>query len=145
MAPRHTQSVDRWVATGVGGRFSRAAKLARILAEHCVVVSGLAEGIDSAAHRAAIDSNGRTIAVFGTPLDECYPRKNADLQAEIASRHLLVSQIAPRTAVRRQNFPIRKRTMALLADASVTVEAGETSGSLSQGGRRFVSVARSSS
>jgi DNA processing protein len=112
----------------------RAAKLARILAEHhVVVVSGLAEGIDAAAHRSAIDNKGRTIAVIGTPLDECYPRKNAGLQAEIASQHLLVSQFAPGTSVRRQNFPIRNRTMALLVDASVIVEAGNTSGSLSQG------------
>ena len=112
----------------------RAAKLARILAEHrVVVVSGLAEGIDSAAHRSAIDSKGRTIAVIGTPLDECYPTKNADLQAEIAGHHLLVSQFAPGTPVQRQNFPLRNRTMALLVDASVIVEAGNTSGSLPQG------------
>lgn len=112
----------------------RAAKLARILAEHqVVVISGLAEGIDAAAHRSAIDNGGRTVAVIGTPLDQAYPAKNATLQAEIAAKHLLVSQFGPGTAVQRQNFPIRNRTMALLVDASVIVEADNTSGSLSQG------------
>lgn len=112
----------------------RAAKLARLLAQHdVIVVSGLAEGIDTAAHRAAIEAGGRTIAVIVTPLDQVYPRQNAALQTEIASRHLLVSQFAPGTAVRRHFFPMRNRTMALMVDASVIVEAGDTSGSLSQG------------
>lgn len=112
----------------------RAARLARRLVEReVVIVSGLAQGIDTAAHRAAIDANGRTIAVLGTPLDQVYPRSNAELQAEIASRHLLVSQFAPGTSVRRHFFPMRNRTIALLVDASVIVEAGDTSGSLSQG------------
>lgn len=112
----------------------RAVKLARILVAHgAVVVSGLAEGVDTAAHRAAIAGNGRTIAVVGTPLDQVYPRRNAALQAEIARNHLVVSQFAPGTPVRRHNFPIRNRTMALIVEASVIVEAGDTSGSLSQG------------
>ena len=111
----------------------RASKLARILVEHGVVVSGLAAGIDTAAHRGVIDSRGRTIAVIGTPLDQVYPRQNAGLQSEIATNHLLVSQFASGTRVQRHNFPMRNRTMALLVDASVIVEAGDTSGSLSQG------------
>jgi DNA processing protein len=112
----------------------RAAKISRLLAEYdVVVVSGLAEGIDTAAHRAAIEAKGHTIAVLGTPLDQVTPRKNADLQALIARDHLLVSQFAPGTSVRPHFFPIRNRTMALIVDASVIVEAGDTSGSLSQG------------
>jgi len=112
----------------------RAARLARILAEQSViVVSGLAEGIDTAGHRAAIAARGRTIAVLGTPVDRCYPPGNASLQDEIGARHLLVSQFPVGQPVQKQNFILRNRTMALLSDASVIVEAGESSGSLSQG------------
>jgi DNA processing protein len=112
----------------------RASKLARQLVERdVVVVSGLAEGIDTAAHRAAMEGGGHTIAVIGTPLDRTYPRQNAELQAIIARDHVLVSQFPPDTPTRPFNFPMRNRTMALLVHASVIVEAGETSGSLSQG------------
>ena len=112
----------------------RAARLARILVENnVVVVSGLAEGVDTAAHRAAMEAGGSTIAVIGTPLDKNYPKENRDLQCEIASRHLVVSQFTPGTKVRPYFFPMRNRTMALIVDASVIVEAGATSGSLSQG------------
>jgi DNA processing protein len=112
----------------------RAARLARILAENRItVVSGLAEGIDASAHRSAIHHGGRTIAVIGTPLDRAYPASNADLQHEIAREHLVISQFAPGLPVQKQNFVLRNRTMALISDASVIVEAGEGSGTLSQG------------
>jgi DNA processing protein len=112
----------------------RATKLARVLTENAVtVVSGLALGIDTAAHEAAMTNRGRTIAVIGTPLNKVYPAQNAELQERIATEHLVVSQFAPGRPVTRANFPMRNRTMALIVDASVIVEAGETSGSLSQG------------
>jgi DNA processing protein len=112
----------------------RASKLARELAaHHAVVVSGLAKGIDTAAHRAAIDAGGRTVAVLGTPLDQTYPRENAALQRLIMETQLAVSQFPPGHPSGRTNFPRRNRTMALLTDATVIVEAGEGSGSLSQG------------
>jgi DNA processing protein len=98
-----------------------------------VVVSGLARGIDAAAHRAALDGGGRTIAVLGTSLDDVYPRDHARLQAEIGANHLLVSQFVPGTRTQRHHFPLRNRTMALIVHASVIVEAGESSGALSQG------------
>jgi DNA processing protein len=113
---------------------SRASRLARELADRgVVVVSGLARGIDTAAHQAAIAAKGRTIAVLGTPLDVAYPRENSALQRRIAAEHLLVSQFPPGYPSGRTNFPRRNRTMALLSDATVIVEAGEGSGSLSQG------------
>lgn len=119
-------------ASGEGLR--RAAKLTReLVREGVVIVSGLAEGIDTAAHTTAIDSRGRTIAVIGTPLEEVFPAKNRRLQEDIASHQLLVSQFSSGAPIRRENFPQRNRTMALLSHASVIVEAGETSGSLSQG------------
>jgi DNA processing protein len=112
----------------------RAAKLAKILAENgVVVISGLAKGIDTAAHRAAMDAGGSTIAVIGTPLNKVYPRENAELQREIAEHHLVVSQFPEGYKTRPWDFPMRNRTMALIVDASVIVEAGDTSGSLSQG------------
>jgi DNA processing protein len=113
----------------------RSAKLARILAEHgIVVVSGLAEGVDTAAHEASMAvPGGRTIAVLGTPLDVVYPKKNADLQRRIMEEHLVVSQFGPGHPVQPTNFIRRNRVMALVSDATVIVEASDTSGSLSQG------------
>jgi DNA processing protein len=98
-----------------------------------VVVSGLAEGIDTAAHTATIENGGQTIAVLGTPLNRVYPRKNLQLQQTIMANHLAVSQFPSGYPVQPKNFVIRNRTMALISNASIIVEAGETSGSLHQG------------
>lgn len=98
-----------------------------------VVVSGLAKGIDSQAHRGAIAGGGNTIAVLGTPLSQFYPKENRDLQLEIMKNQLTVTQFPENRSVQRRNFVIRNRTMALIADASIIVEAGESSGTLSQG------------
>jgi DNA processing protein len=112
----------------------RARRLARILVERgAVVVSGLARGIDTAAHKSAIDAGGKTVAVIGTPLDKVYPRENEALQSLIMRMHLCVSQFSVGYPTQPRNFPMRNRTMALLSDATVIIEAGETSGSLSQG------------
>ena len=104
-----------------------------VVTRGAVVVSGLAEGIDTAAHESALDFRGRTIAVLGTPLDEFFPAKNRALQERIMREHLAVSQFAAGVPSRPGNFPMRNRTMALLSDATVIVEAGEQSGSLHQG------------
>ena len=103
-----------------------------LVAKGVTIVSGLARGIDAAAHKAAIRAGGKTIAVLGTPLDKSYPRENAELQEEIITNHLAVSQFEVGSVVHRSNFVIRNRTMALIADASVVVQAGESSGTLSQ-------------
>lgn len=119
-------------ATALGLR--RAEKLARILAKNgIVVVSGLAQGIDTAAHRTVMKEGGATIAVLGTPLDRAFPRENAELQDEIMRKHLAVSQFPPGGPVEKGNFIMRNRTMALLVNASVIVEAEEKSGARSQG------------
>ncbi len=113
---------------------ARARKLSRMLAERgVVVVSGLAMGVDTAAHVTAIESGGRTIAVIGTSLDQYYPKENRGLQERIARDHLCISQFPSGYPTQPKNFPIRNRTMALISDATVIVEAGESSGSLSQG------------
>jgi DNA processing protein len=112
----------------------RAVRLSRELAKHgVVIVSGLAKGIDTAAHTGAIEGGGRTIAVLGTPLDQVYPKENRSLQDRLMREHLVISQYAPGSPTRPSNFPRRNRTMALLSQATVIVEAGESSGSLSQG------------
>ncbi|MFA5567572.1 MAG: DNA-processing protein DprA [Trueperaceae bacterium] len=98
-----------------------------------VVVSGLAKGIDTIALRTAIEKKGDAIAVIGTPLSKTYPAENAKLQAELMRRHLVVSQFAEGTPTGRHSFPIRNRTMALLSDATVIIEAGESSGTQHQG------------
>jgi DNA processing protein len=104
-----------------------------LIKQQVVIVSGLAEGIDTAAHSEAIENGGRTIAVLGTPLDRVYPQKNTELQQEIIRNHLAISQFPIGDPIERGNFVMRNRTMALAANASVIVEAAETSGSLYEG------------
>jgi DNA processing protein len=111
----------------------RAAQLAKKLVQDgIVVVSGLAAGIDAAAHRAAIANGGRTVAVIGTPLEKAYPAENAALQEEVYRDHLLISPFAPGMRTFPSHFPERNRVMARLALATVIIEAGDTSGSLHQ-------------
>lgn len=98
-----------------------------------VIVSGLAEGIDTAAHQTAVQLGGKTIAVLGTPLDKVYPAKNFELQQEIMRNQLAVSEFQAGHKTRPKDFAIRNKTMALISDATVIVEAGNTSGSLYQG------------
>ena len=113
---------------------ARARKLAtRLCARGVVVVSGLAAGIDTAAHQATLAAGGRTVAVLGTPLDQVYPKTNTALQHQIMREHLCVSQFPAGAPIQRHNFPLRNRTMALLSDATVIIEATDTSGSLAQG------------
>ncbi len=118
-------------ATPEGRR--RAAQLARDCARAgVVVVSGLAEGIDYAAHTAAIEHGGRTIAIVGTPLDKVYPAKHGELQQRIYRDHLLLSPFTWGDKFVPANFPERNRIMARLALATVIIEASDTSGSLHQ-------------
>lgn len=98
-----------------------------------IVVSGLAEGIDTIAHNITIENFGKTIAVLGTPLDIAYPSKNKLLLEEIKKNHLAISQFRAGYPTQRKNFPMRNRTMALISDATVIVEAGENSGTKHQG------------
>jgi DNA processing protein len=98
-----------------------------------IIVSGLAEGIDTSAHETAIEEGGNTIAVLGTSLDRFYPQKNSQLQEIIMRNYLAISQFATGHPTQPKNFVIRNRLMALISDASIIVEAGDTSGSLHQG------------
>ena len=110
-----------------------AAGVARELAARGVtVLGGLALGIDTAAHRAALAAGGRTVCVIGTGLDRAYPAGNQDLQEQIAARGLVLSQFWPGAPPQRHNFLMRNATMSGYGLATVVVEAGEQSGSRAQ-------------
>jgi DNA protecting protein DprA len=113
--------------------WARARRLARELAKNdVVVVSGLARGVDTAALTGAIEADGHVVAIIGTPVDKAYPAENAELQQQIYSEHLLVSPFPSGERVFPSNFPKRNRVMAALSDATVIVEASDTSGTLHQ-------------
>ena len=95
-----------------------------------VVVSGLARGIDAAAHEGALSANGMTIAVCGTGLDRVYPAMHKDLAERIAASGLLLSEFGLGTQPARGNFPRRNRIIAGLCTATLVVEAARASGSL---------------
>ena len=96
------------------------------------VVSGLARGVDAAAHRAALDAGGRTIAVLGTGIDRVYPAEHASLAAEIATHGAVVSQFRPGSPPAKSTFPMRNAVVSGLSLVSVLVEATERSGTRSE-------------
>lgn len=111
----------------------QAKRLARELARNGVtVLSGLALGIDTAAHEAALDARGRTVAVMGTGIDRVYPPTNASLAQRIAGQGALVSQFMPDAPPTRYSFPLRNVVMSGMAVGTVVVEAGSTSGAKMQ-------------
>ena len=95
-------------------------------------VSGLAEGIDTAAHGGALDAGGRTIAVFGTGIERCFPAKNRELATQVVASGACVSQFWPATSGAKWTFPTRNIVTSGIALATLVVEAGETSGARRQ-------------
>ncbi|MCW5588637.1 MAG: DNA-processing protein DprA [Legionellales bacterium] len=117
----------------------RTRRLVKSLVEAgFTIYAGLAAGIDTVAHSTAIEMKGKTIAVIGTPLWLRYPKENAKLQEEISRHHLLISQVpivsyeSKSIPFTRLFFPERNKTMAALSEATIIVEAGQTSGTLIQ-------------
>ena len=96
------------------------------------IISGLATGIDTAAHETSLQNNGSTIAVMGTPIDECYPKENAPLKERIIDHGLVISQFPPQSKSRRSNFPKRNALMAELSALTIVTEAGARSGTRHQ-------------
>jgi DNA processing protein len=110
---------------------SVAHRLAHDLAQRqLVVVSGLARGVDSAAHRGALEAKGKTVAVMGSGIDVMYPRENKKLADEIAKSGAVISEFPLGTGPTPENFPIRNRIISGLSLGVVVVEAAEYSGSL---------------
>jgi DNA processing protein len=106
-------------------------RIAAELAERdIVVVSGLARGVDSAAHRGCLEGHGSTVAVLGCGLDRVYPPEHALLASQIAGQGVLVAELAPGAAPLPAHFPLRNRIISGLSLATVVVEASEHSGSL---------------
>lgn len=112
----------------------RARRAAHVMVEAgLTVVSGLAVGIDAAAHAATLEAGGRTVAVMGTPIDRRYPAENSPLADRIVGTGgALVSEFPPGTATQPWHFVRRNRTMSGLVLATLVVEASETSGARSQ-------------
>jgi DNA processing protein len=102
----------------------------QLVAHDVIVISGLAKGVDRHAHRQALDSNGLTIAVLGTGVDQAYPSINRDLQEQIARQGLLLSEHPNGTPPDRAHFPRRNRIIAGLSRAVVVTEAPARSGAL---------------
>lgn len=120
-------------ATSYGERMTRELASALARAGACVV-SGMARGIDSEAHRATLDVGGRTIAVLGTGVDIAYPTAHRPLHRIIGSRGLLVSELPCGDRAQKWSFPRRNRIIAALAAATIVVEAGVRSGALKTAG-----------
>ncbi|MFF0250205.1 DNA-processing protein DprA [Streptosporangium sandarakinum] len=111
----------------------RARRMSRLLCERGVtVVSGLARGIDTAAHTAALEAGGRTIAVIGTGILKCYPKENKQLAEHITQNGAVVSQFWPDAPGATYTFPRRNVTMSGIAQGTVVIEASSTSGAKMQ-------------
>lgn len=130
---------DERSAAVVGSRkaspagLEKAAEIARdLLDRDYVVVSGLAAGVDTAAHEAALAAGGRTVAVIGTGLHHHFPKQNADLQERLCRETAVVSQFWPGQEPRRWTFPQRNAVMSGLTRATIVVEAGNKSGARMQ-------------
>ncbi len=132
-------SGDEQAVAVIGSRQASTAGIARaraisgeLIACGYTIVSGLALGIDTAAHLTALERGARTLAVIGTGLNHCYPPQSSDLQHRIASEGAVISQFWPEDGPRRDSFPRRNALMSGLGLATVIVEASHKSGARTQ-------------
>ena len=113
-----------------GGRDNTRAFTRAFVESGLAVTSGLASGVDTAAHQSALEAGGLTVAVIGTGPDRCYPPANRSLAARIAADGCVVSEFLPGTEARREHFPRRNRVIAGLSLGVLVIEAAERSGAL---------------
>lgn len=134
LAPDDSRSVAVVGSRGASEKgLGRADRMARLLvAEGVTVISGLARGIDTAAHRGALDAGGRTIAVLGTGITRCYPPENAELAEAITGHGALVSQFWPTRSPGRDTFPRRSVVTSGISQGTVVIEAAANSGAKMQ-------------
>jgi DNA processing protein len=128
---------DEWAVAIVGTRkvthYGKQVteEFARILSDHKItIVSGLARGIDGIAHKVAVETGGRTIAVLGSGVDRIYPSEHRNLAEQISRSGAVISDYPPGTAPEANNFPPRNRIISGLSRATLVIEAGHTSGAL---------------
>lgn len=101
-----------------------------LVSQNKVVVSGMAQGIDTYSHLGAIQAGGNTIAVLGSGIDYCYPKSNLQLYERIKNNHLLISEYPNVTTPKKENFPMRNRIVVGLSKSLVIVESNIKSGSM---------------
>ena len=121
-------------STAYGERVTRSLTTALVRAGVCVI-SGMARGIDGIAHRTALDTGGRTVAVLGTGIDVPYPAGHRQLHRMIVERGLVLSENPPGMTAHKGAFPRRNRIIAALAPLTIVVEAGRRSGALNTAGQ----------
>lgn len=118
---RKFSDYGKWVAQNIGKKLSQNG---------VTVVSGMARGIDTFAHRGALMADGNTIAVLGCGIDKCFPAENYKIKDEIANKGLVISEYPPGTEAARWTFPKRNRIIAALSEIVVVAEAGLNSGAM---------------
>ncbi len=118
---RRASPYGRWAASEIGKTIARCG---------AIHISGMAEGIDAAGHRAVLDNGGKSIAVLGTGVDVCFPKSSGDIYEELKEKGLIISEYKPGTTGYKSNFPERNRIISGLSEKCVIVEGQKRSGSL---------------
>lgn len=116
-------------ATRLSEELTHSISMALSKLDVCII-SGMAKGVDAAAHRGALQASGMTVAVFGCGLDKIYPAGHRNLAAEITKRGACISEYPPMTEIKKYYFPERNRIIAGMSEGVVIIEAGIRSGSL---------------
>lgn len=101
-----------------------------LVCHHYTIVSGMALGIDTVAHRTALNNNGKTVAILGGGIDYCYPKRNLDLYNQIKENHLIISEYPGDLVPRQEYFPQRNRLIAGLSESLLVTEAKKRSGTM---------------